>query len=242
MAIVLFSDFGSNDLYVGQVEAVLDRYAPGVRVIHLLHDAPPFRIEASAHLLSALSQRIPKGHVFMGVVDPGVGSDRAAVVMRADGRWFVGPDNGLFSVIAARATARQFWQIASATARLAPSFHGRDLFAPIAAAVATDDFPNSNVKPVAGLQVILGADDLAQIVYIDHYGNAFTGVRAVNVAPAASIRIAGRTVPHARVFSAVAPGAAIWYENSIGLVELAVNQGSAAQAFGLAVGDAVSFV
>jgi S-adenosylmethionine hydrolase len=242
MAIVLFSDFGSNDLYVGQVEAVLDRYAPGVRVIHLLHDAPPFRIEASAHLLAALSQKIPKGHVFMGVVDPGVGSDRAAVVMRADGRWFVGPDNGLFSVIAARATARQFWQIASATARLAPSFHGRDLFAPIAAAVATDDFPNSNVKPVAALQVNLGADDLAQIVYIDHYGNAFTGVRAVNVAPAASIRIAGRTVPHARVFSAVAPGAAIWYENSIGLVELAVNQGSAAQAFGLAVGDAVSFV
>jgi S-adenosylmethionine hydrolase len=242
MAIVLFSDFGSNDLYVGQVEAVLDRYAPGVRVIHLLHDAPPFRIEASAHLLAALSQKVPKGHVFMGVVDPGVGSDRAAVVMRADGRWFVGPDNGLFSVIAARATARQFWQIASATARLAPSFHGRDLFAPIAAAVATDDFPNSNVKPVAGLQVNLGADDLAQIVYIDHYGNAFTGVRAVNVAPAASIRIAGRTVPHARVFSAVAPGAAIWYENSIGLVELAVNQGSAAQAFGLAVGDAVSFV
>ena len=242
MAIVLFSDFGSNDLYVGQVEAVLDRYAPGVRVIHLLHDAPPFRIEASAHLLAALSQKVPKGHVFMGVVDPGVGSDRAAVVMRADGRWFVGPDNGLFSVIAARATARQFWQIASATARLAPSFHGRDLFAPIAAAVATDDFPNSNVKPVAALHVNLGADDLSQVVYIDHYGNAFTGVRAVNVAPAASIRIAGRTVPHARVFSAVAPGAAIWYENSIGLVELAVNQGSAAQAFGLAVGDAVSFV
>jgi hypothetical protein len=242
MAIVLFSDFGSNDLYVGQVEAVLDRYAPGVRVIHLLHDAPAFRIEASAHLLAALSQKIPKGHVFLGVVDPGVGSDRAAVVMRADGRWFVGPDNGLFSVIAARATARQFWQIASANARLAPSFHGRDLFAPIAAAVATDDFPNSNVKPVAGLQVNLGADDVAQIVYIDHYGNAFTGVRAANVAPAASIRIAGRTVPHARVFSAVAPGAAIWYENSIGFVELAVNQGSAAQAFGLAVGDTVSFV
>jgi hypothetical protein len=242
MAIVLFSDFGSNDLYVGQVEAVLDRYAPGVRVIHLLHDAPAFRIEASAHLLAALSQKIPKGHVFLGVVDPGVGSDRAAVVMRADGRWFVGPDNGLFSVIAARATARQFWQIASANARLAPSFHGRDLFAPIAAAVATDDFPNSNVKPVAGLQVTLGADDLGQIVYIDHYGNAFTGVRAVNVPTEASMRVAGRTVPRAQVFSAVAPGAAIWYENSIGFVELAVNQGSAAQAFGLAVGDTVSFV
>jgi len=105
MAIVLYSDFGSSDLYVGQVEAVLDRYAPGVRVIHLLHDAPSFGIEASAHLLAALSQKIAKGHVFMGVVDPGVGSDRGAIVVCADGRWFVGPDNGLFSVIAARATA-----------------------------------------------------------------------------------------------------------------------------------------
>jgi S-adenosylmethionine hydrolase len=242
MAIVLYSDFGSNDLYVGQVEAVLDRYAPGVRVIHLLHDAPPFNIEASAHLLAALSQKIPKGHVFMGVVDPGVGGDRAAVVVRADGRWFVGPDNGLFSVIAARAAARQFWQIMGVPGRVAPSFHGRDLFAPMAAAVATDDFPNRTVKPVAGLQIMLAEDDLAAIVYIDHYGNAFTGLRAARVPAAARITVAGRTVRHARVFSAAAPGAAVWYENSLGLVEIAVNQGSAAGEFRLSVGDAVSVV
>lgn len=242
MAIVLFSDFGSNDLYVGQVEAVLDRYAPGVRVIHLLHDAPPFNIRASAHLLAALSQKMPKGHVFLGVVDPGVGSARGAVVMRADGRWFVGPDNGLFSVIAARATVWQCWQVTGAPGRLAPSFHGRDLFAPMAAAVATDDFPNSNVQPVSGLQVSFGNDDLAEILYIDHYGNAFTGLRAADLSSEARIRAAGRTVPHARVFSAVAPGAAVWYENSIGLIEIAVNRGSAAQVFGLSVGDAVSVV
>jgi S-adenosyl-L-methionine hydrolase (adenosine-forming) len=242
MAIVLYSDFGSSDLYVGQVEAVLDRYAPGVRVIHLLHDAPSFGIEASAHLLAALSQKIAKGHVFMGVVDPGVGSDRGAIVVCADGRWFVGPDNGLFSVIAARATARQFWQVTGVPGRLAPSFHGRDLFAPMAAAVATDDFPNSNVKPAPGLQVVLGNEDLAQIVYIDHYGNAFTGLRAAAVSPEARMKVAGRTVPHARVFSAVAPGEGVWYENSIGLVEIAVNQGSAATVFGLSVGDAVSVV
>jgi hypothetical protein len=240
MAIVLFSDFGSNDLYVGQVEAVLDRYAPGVRVIHLLHDAPPFNVKASAHLLAALSQKIPKGHVFMGVVDPGVGSDRAAIVVRADGRWFVGPDNGLFSVISARAAARQCWQIAGASRRLAPSFHGRDLFAPMAAAVATDDFPNSTVKAASGLQVTFGAADLPEIVYVDHYGNAFTGLRAAAVPPEARVAIGGRELQHARVFSSVAPGEAVWYENSIGLVEIAVNQGSAADVFGLAVGDVVS--
>ena len=242
MAIILFSDFGSSDLYVGQVEAVLDRYAPDVRVIHLLHDAPSFDIEASAHLLSALAHKIPKGHVFMGVVDPGVGTERGAVVVRADGRWFVGPDNGLFSVIAARATARQFWQIEVEHEHLAPSFHGRDLFAPMAAAVATEDFPNSNVTPVSGLQVVLRNEDLAQIIYIDHYGNAFTGLRAAAVSAAAEIGVAGRTIPHAQVFSAVAPGAAVWYENSVGLVEIAVNRGSAAGVLGLSVGEHVHVV
>jgi S-adenosylmethionine hydrolase len=239
MAIILYSDFGSNDLYVGQVDAVLERYAPGVRVIHLLHDAPAFDVQSSAHLLAALSQKIPKGHVFMGVVDPGVGSDRGAVVMRADGRWFVGPDNGLFSVIAARSAARQCWQITVQPERLAPSFHGRDLFAPIAAAIANEDFPDTNVKPVAGLEVMLGNDDLAQIVYIDHYGNAFTGLRAAEIPQHAKIGVTGRTVPHARVFSVAAPGEAVWYENSIGLVEIAVNRGSASRVLELSVGDAV---
>lgn len=239
MAIVLYSDFGSSDLYVGQVEAVLDRHAPGVRVIHLLHDAPSFDIEASAHLLAALSRKFPKGDVFLGVIDPGVGTERGALVMRADGRWFVGPDNGLFSVIAARASARQCWQITVELGHLAASFHGRDLFAPMAAAVATDDFPNSNVKPVGRPEVMLGNEDLARIVYIDHYGNAFTGLRAAGVTTVAKIGVAGRTLSHARVFSTVAPGEALWYENSIGLVEIAVNRGSAARVFGLRVGDPV---
>lgn len=242
MAIVLFTDFGSNDLYVGQVEAVLDRYAPGVRVIHLLHEAPSFDVTASAHLLAALSATIPKGHVFMGVVDPGVGTERGAVVMRADGRWFVGPDNGLFSVVAARSAARQFWRITNLPERLAPSFHGRDLFAPMAAAVVAGDFPNSNVRSMAGLQVNFEAGDLTQIVYLDHYGNAFTGIRAASVSPEARVRVAGREISHARVFSAVPPGELIWYENSVGLVEIAMNQGSAAARLGLAVGNPVGVV
>jgi len=242
MAIVLFTDFGSSDLYVGQVEAVLERYAPGVRIIHLLHDAPAFNVKASAHLLAALAQKIPRGHVFMGVVDPGVGSDRGALVLRADGRWFVGPDNGLFSVIAGRAAARSCWHVTGTPARLAPSFHGRDLFAPMAAAVATDDFPNSNVKASPGLQVELGSVDLPEIIYVDHYGNAFSGIRATDVFHDAIITVAGRDVRHARVFSAVEPGVAVWYENSVGLLEIAVNQGSAADLLGLAVGDPVELV
>lgn len=242
MAILLFTDFGADDLYVGQVEAMLDRYAPGVRVIDLLHEAPPFDVRASAHLLAALAQGLPRGHVFLGVVDPGVGSDRGAVVLRADGRWYVGPDNGLFSVVAARAASKSVWRITGHPPGVSPSFHGRDVFAPMAGAVATDDFPNENVAPVADLAVRFGGEDLAEVIYVDHYGNCFTGLRARGVPQAHRLVAHGRELAHARVFADAPPGTAFWYENSSGLVEIAVNHGSAARELGLAVGTPVSWV
>ena len=241
MAILLFTDFGSDDLYVGQVEAMLDRYAPGVRVIDLLHEAPPFDVRASAHLLAALAQGLSRGHVFLGVVDPGVGSDREAVVLRADGRWYVGPDNGLFSVVAARAASRSVWRITGHPPGVSPSFHGRDVFAPMAAAVATDDFPNESVAPAAELAVQFGGDDLAEVIYVDHYGNCFTGIRGRGVPQTNRLAAAGRELPHARVFADAEPGTAFWYENSSGLVEVAVSGGSAATVLGLAVGAPVAW-
>jgi hypothetical protein len=241
VAILLFTDFGADDLYVGQVEAMLDRHAPGVRVIHLLHEAPPFDVRAAAHLLAALAQGLPRGHVFLGVVDPGVGSDRGAVVLRADGRWYVGPDNGLLSVIAARAASKSVWRITGHPPGVSPSFHGRDVFAPMAAAVATDDFPNENVAPAAELAVRFGGEDLAEVIYVDHYGNCFTGLRARGLPETNRLVVHGRELPHARVFADAAPGAAFWYENSSGLVEVAVNRGSAARELSLAVGAPVSW-
>jgi S-adenosylmethionine hydrolase len=241
MAIVLFTDFGSNDLYVGQVEAVLDRFAPGMRVIDLLHEAPAFDVESSAHLLAALAPVVPRGSVFIGVVDPGVGTERDAVVLRADGRWFVGPDNGLFSVVAARAMTSAAWKIAAYPLGASPSFHGRDVFAPMAAAVATDDFPNDNVVPIDGLQVRLPAEDLARVVYADHYGNLWTGLRAKGLPRERRLQIAGREVQHSRVFGEVPAGDLFWYENSSGLVELAANRASAAALLGAGVGTTVSW-
>jgi S-adenosylmethionine hydrolase len=241
VAILLFTDFGSDDLYVGQVEAMLDRHAPGVRVIDLLHEAPTFDVRASAHLLAALAQGLPRGHVFLGVVDPGVGSDRGGVVLRADGRWYVGPDNGLFSVVAARASAWSVWRITGHPPGVSPSFHGRDIFAPLAAAVATDDFPNESVAPAAELAVRFGGEDLAGVIYVDHYGNCFTGIRARGLPHANRLVAAGHELPHARVFADAEPGTAFWYENSSGLVEVAVNRGSAAAALGLVVGAPVGW-
>jgi S-adenosylmethionine hydrolase len=241
MALVLFTDFGSNDLYVGQLEAVLDRDAPGIRVIHLLHEAPAFNPRASAHLLAALVSRMPGRHVYVAVVDPGVGGMRDAVAIEADGSWFVGPDNGLLSVVAARAAAFRAWRVARPPTGISVSFHGRDLFAPLAAAIARGDLPDDLVVRTDGLAVSLDADDLPEIIYADHYGNLLTGVRARGIPDDRRLVARGREIGHGEVFASVTPGAAFWYENSLGLVEIAVSGGSAARTLGLAVGDAVGW-
>jgi len=242
MAIMLFTDFGANDLYVGQVKAVLDRYAPGVRVIDLLNEAPAFNPRASAHLLAALARQIPRGTVVLGVVDPGVGSTRDAVVLRADGRWYVGPDNGLFAVVAARASTRTLWRVTAPPPGASVSFHGRDVFAPLAAAVATDDFPNESVEQATRLQVALPHEDLAEVIYVDHYGNAFAGLHATGVPQTARLAVGDTVVGHARVFAEAPRDTPFWYENSLGLVEVAVSGASAAERLGIGPGTPVSWV
>ena len=182
MAIVLFTDFGSGDIYVGQVKAVLQRLAPGIAVIDLLHDAPAFNVRASAHLLAALVGRFAEGSVFLSVVDPGVGGARNAVVVQADQRWYVGPDNGLLSVVAARARMCECRRIVWQPQQLSASFHGRDLFAPVAAALAAQGaLPEGWIEHAGRLDLEFGGDDLPEIIYADHYGNAHTGLRASGI-------------------------------------------------------------
>jgi hypothetical protein len=237
--IVLFTDFGADDIYVGQVKAVLLQHAPNVPLNDLLHGAPSFDPRHAAHLLVALQAQYPRGSVFLAVVDPGVGSEREAAVVHAGGKWFVGPDNGLLSVVAGRAEAPRTWRITWQPKVLAASFHGRDLFAPVVAWIAGGSFPADKLEPTAGLAVRLDVDDLGEVIYIDHYGNAMTGLRAFRVPHAATLAAGGGEFRYARVFSEVAPGEAFWYENSIGLAEIAVNRGSAASRFGLRVGEPV---
>ncbi|MBI4208043.1 MAG: SAM-dependent chlorinase/fluorinase [Betaproteobacteria bacterium] len=241
MAIFLFTDFGSADLYVGQVKSVLHAYAPSVAVIDLLHEAPAFNVKAGAHLLAALVDRVPAESVVVAVVDPGVGGARMPVVMRADGRWYVGPDNGLLSVIAARAQAVQIYPITwRPTATLSASFHGRDLFAPFAGMLASGALTAAQMEAQAELDVRFGGDDLPEVIYIDHFGNAMTGLRAGGVNRTQRVVVGDSRLGYARVFSDVEPGAAFWYENSIGLIEIAANAASAAAKFGLKAGQAVS--
>lgn len=238
--ILLFTDFGADDLYVGQVKAALAQAAPAVRVIDVLHNAPNFDIASSAHLLAALYQQFIPGSVFLAVVDPGVGGPREAVVMVADGYWFVGPDNGLLAVIAARAQATKFWRITWRPPQLSSSFHGRDLFAPIAGWIAAGEFPADKLIESDALQVPGSAADSASIIYIDHYGNCMAGLRAASVEQSALLRVGPHVIPYAATFSAVTPGQMIWYKNSLGLVEIAVAKGRADTLSSLQVGAKIS--
>lgn len=241
MAIVLFTDFGVQDLYVGQVKAVLAARAPRARVIDALHDAPAFDIEASAHLLAALAAQYPRGSVFLAVVDPGVGGARESIVVRADGRSFVGPDNGLLSVLWARARRRSCRRIDWRPERLSASFHGRDLFAPVAAALSARRLPRGWAVRCRGPRVLLDAGDRPAVIYIDHYGNAMTGFRADRRRRGARLRIGRRALGFSRIFEAAPRGAAFWTVNSLGMVEIAANRASAARRLGLRVGQRVSW-
>lgn len=241
MTIVLYTDFGAQDLYVGQMKAVLAARAPRARVIDALHDAPAFDIEASAHLLAALAPRYPRGSVFCAVVDPGVGGARDAIVLRVDGRTFVGPDNGLLSVLWARARRRSCRRIVWRPAALSASFHGRDLFAPVAAALAARRLPKGWTRASRRPRVMLDAADRATVIYIDHYGNAMTGLRAERRSRAARLRAGRHRLAFARVFEAGPRGSVFWTVNSLGMVEIAANRTSAARRLGLRVGQRVAW-
>ena len=238
--IVLFTDFGSDDIYIAQMKAVLlQQTASGTPIHDLLHRVPNFDAKAGAHLLAALQGGFPAGSVFLAVIDPGVGSTREPVVLEADGKAYVGPDNGLLSVVAARAAKARTWRIVWRPPAHSVSFHGRDLFAPVAAWIAAGNLAKDSLEEMPALDVNLGPGDLAEVIYIDHYGNVLTGLRACNVSLSAKIEIGGHQVAYARVFADVPVNNAFWYENSVGLVEVAVNGGSAAEMLRLQAGDAI---
>lgn len=237
----LFTDFGLAGPYVGQVKGVLLRQAAMAPVIDLMADAPPCNPRAAAYLLAALAPEWPADMVVMAVIDPGVGSDRLPLIADMDGRWFVGPDNGLFEIVRRRARTVRSWAITWRPQRLSASFHGRDLFAPVAARLAGGETPEAiGAHPVAPLRPAPWPDDLPEIIYGDHYGNAMTGLRAGMVAADAELEVGGRRLRRARTFADLPPGEAFWYENSIGLVEIAVNQGAAMAVLGLRIGSAVT--
>jgi S-adenosylmethionine hydrolase len=238
--IILFTDFGPSGPYIGQMESVLRQAAPNVPVINLLSNAPTADPRLSSYLLAALRHSFPANSIFLSVVDPGVGGERKAVVLRADGQTFVGPDNGLFNTLAVQAQKTQWSEITWKPEYCSMSFHGRDLFAPVAARLAidaTDDL----LRPFERNDLSAWPEDIEEVIYFDYYGNATTGLRYLETYVGKTLTVNGIAIKQADTFSAVEEQQSFWYKNSNGLIEIAVNKGRAEQQLNLKPGIPISF-
>ena len=235
--IYFFTDFGTDGPYLGQMETSVLALAPTARAISLVADAPASNPRASAYLLAALLPELPENAFLVCVIDPGVGGERDALLLRTGGRTLIGPDNGLLAVCAGIDPRASIQRILHDKSQLSASFHGRDLFAPVAAREwLGEDVP---LEPMDRLTMV-GADwprALEEVIYIDHYGNAMTGFPADHLWDSAKIQAGTHVLHHAHTFSNAAGADPFWYRNSCGLIELAVNRGRADEQLGLLVGS-----
>jgi hypothetical protein len=234
--IATYTDFGPTGPYLGQMAAVVAVLAPKVPQVALMADAPMFDPLSAGLLLAHLCNDLPPGTLILAVVDPGVGGERRPIMMKNGTHLFVGPDNGLFVPAVRRSEHCEIEAIAWRPQRLSDSFHGRDLFAPVAARLASgEEVSGTPLSP----RELVGYDlayDNDTIIYIDNYGNALTGIDAQYVNDDNVISVNGATLRYARTFSEVPMGQPFWYRNSNNLVEIAVNRGSASQLLNLEPG------
>ena len=252
--ITLTTDFGTRDGYVAQMKGVILRISPKVRLIDVTHDIESFDIMEAALVIRGLWEYFPEGTVHIAVVDPGVGSKRRGIVMRLDGRFYVGPDNGLFSLVFARSHAREVREISDSNLFLQephPTFHGRDVFAPAAAHLSLG-IAFDAVGPVVEDPVMLSIPEPihtevgieGEIIHVDQFGNLTSNIesgmlfRSVDSVQIGEWEIKGIK----RFFSEVPTGAPVALINSFGFLEIAVNLGNASKDLGVQKGSRVNVI
>jgi S-adenosylmethionine hydrolase len=262
--VTLTTDFGTSDAFVGVMKGVILGIAPAVRIVDLTHEVPPQDVRAGAYLLRGAVPYFPPGTIHLAVVDPGVGSARRALVVATRTALFVAPDNGLVSLVAPHAAVHGIWDVSRSRARLrtvSRTFHGRDVFAPIAAALACGAAPAALGTRVRRMERLAPprlrrerTRTLGEIIWVDRFGNLVTNVGAADTprarrdgaaarrtfrAHALSVTIGTHVLPLLDSYADVPPGHAVALVNSNDLVEIAVNQGSAAASLGLGRGARV---
>lgn len=244
-AITLLTDFGTADGYVAEMKGVLCTLAPGVPLIDVTHDIFPQDITAARLVLARCWRRFPAGTVHVVVVDPGVGTQRAAIAVESEGRFLVGPDNGVLSPALFALDARVVRLPVPITA--AATFHGRDVFAPAAAALAEGaaltDLGESFTTPVRlrTPQPRRDADGSlhGEVLTIDRFGNVITNLMRREAAGTVEVEVAGRVARLVRTYGDAVAGELVALVGSSGFVEIAMRNGSAAGALGIARGEAV---
>lgn len=242
IVIALFTDFGVQSVYIAQMEGVIRQLAPKASILKVVSDAPAFDPLRSGYLLDAVCRYLPLGTVIVGVVDPGVGTlQRQPVVLEAGGRAYVGPGNALFSVVSQRATDSRLSEILWKPESLSATFHGRDLFAPIAAHIGAGKLAPGMLQPTLNSLPAV-PNELWEVIYIDSFGNAWTGIRAESLQTNQVLMIHGTPLKSARTYAEVAPAVPFWYVNSMGLIEIAASGVNVSQRLALKIGSEVQCI
>ena len=264
--ITLITDFGTRDWFVGTMRGVVLGINPRAVITDITHEIPPGDIRAGAFSLMAAYRYFPRGTVHLAVVDPGVGSGRRAIAVQTPNYVFVGPDNGVLSRALARESIKSIRQLENPRYFLkgiSRTFHGRDIFAPVAAHLTRGllpkllgrelkDYvrlpwrePKESARTVSARVGSRPTEIRGEIVHIDRFGNAITNIRAELVPAARKVicEVLGQRKIRcalAAFYAAVPTRSPIALVSSSGFLEVAVNGGSAAERFGLAIGDAVN--
>lgn len=253
--ITLTTDFGLHDPYVGQMKGALLSVCPQARLVDITHHVPPWNIAAAAVTLATSYLSFPPHSVHLVVVDPGVGGERAIVAAQGREHFFVCPDNGILSLLLEEGHLERVYQIEASLTRkdISPTFHGRDIMAPAAAALAAGkalaalgpSLPLTGLKQLHFPLLNPGQGALeAQVLSIDHFGNIRTTVRtgqnAIRWTEGAWIRVGGQKITTCGSnYSQVGRGELLVLIDSSGFVEIAANQASAAAFLGCSPGDPV---
>ncbi|MCG3118679.1 MAG: Adenosyl-chloride synthase [bacterium] len=256
--IALLTDYGTQDHYLGQLQGVILSINPGARLVTITHEVPSYDIREGSFVLATAAGDFPKGTIFVAVVDPSVGSKRRAIIVETlDKKYFVGPDNGLFTDVIRTLGVKRAFEITNVlwfrTSAISSTFHGRDIFGPAAAHLAKGENVEDAGPMISDLQrfqrsdAVLGEGRIrGEILHRDRYGNLISNIPAPMLAKAGwkngmtfdcTIHRQTTRAKFADRYNAVAPGEYVILLNSQGLVEIARNLADAATGLNAAAGD-----
>jgi len=248
--IALLSDFGTNDPFVGTMKGVLLSKAPGLAIIDITHQIPPQDIQTAAFYLMAAMPYMPKSTLFMTVVDPTVGTGRGIIWARTENYQFISPDNGLISWVEQKEKIKEARFINNSSLfmeNISSTFHGRDIMAPVAAAIAKG-LPEKKIGPLFSeyrrfpfpLPVKAGNRVTGQVIAIDHFGNVITNIKRDYLSARAVFNLSDRMIKGLKLtYASVPEGEAMALIGSFGFLEFSVRNGNFARAFDVKIGSEV---